>query len=488
MAMRTLLRLGTIWLAALPPGLAVGCASSAEEGGPIVLTPGQDIQAIVSSAPEGARFLFEPGIYRQQTIYPKHRQAFTGQDGVILSGAMELTSWTKVSGLWQADGLPLPLDAHGECVDGGNLCTLREDLFVDGRLYERVASLLDLGPERWYYEDGRAYLADDPTGRSVELGVTPLAFGGDAEHVVIESLVVEKYAPDAQYGAIHLEHARGWLISDVTVRWNHGLGLFFGPGTRVIGGSFNHNGQMGMGGHGEGSAVEGVEIAFNNYAGYDAGWEAGGTKFANTTGLVVRGSCVHHNEGPGLWTDIDNIHTLYEDNKVFLNANDGIKHEISYDAVIRNNVVAQNGTSGFDVWLWGSQILIQNSGNVEVYGNLVEVSGRFGNGIGVIQQDRGDGAHGPWSALNVAVHDNTIAHRGSYGQNGLVTDTDGDGFWDEAGNSFDRNTYVVADGDHEYWTSHDRGAVWDDFLGLGYEHAGELIVGGREPVKLSCAR
>ena len=40
-------------------------------------------------------------------------------------------------------------------------------------------------------------------------------------------------------------------------------------------------------------------------------------------------------------------------------------------------MVAHNGTSGFDVWLWGSQILIQNSANVEVYDNLVEVSDRL---------------------------------------------------------------------------------------------------------------
>ena len=86
-----------------------------------------------------------------------------------------------------------------------------------------------------------------------------------------------------------------------------------------------------------------MEIAFNNYAGYKADWEAGGTKFWATTGLVVRNSCVHHNAGPGLWTDYDNIDTLYEGNIVFSNANDGIKHEISYDAIIRDNIVAGNG-------------------------------------------------------------------------------------------------------------------------------------------------
>ena len=229
---------------------------------------------------------------------------------------------------------------------------------------------------------------------------------------MLENLVVEKYASDAQQGAIYPDRARGWRISDVTARWNHGVGLSFGPETRVSGGSFSHNGQLGIGGTGEGSTIEGVEIAFNNYAGYNSGWEAGGTKFWETKDLIVRDSCIHHNGGPGLWTDNDNIGALYEGNKVFMNADDGIKHEISYDATIRNNIVAHNGTSGFDIWLWGSQILIQNSSNVEVYGNLVEVSDGFGNGIGVIYQDRGEGAlaHGRRSTIRfITIRSFTVA-------------------------------------------------------------------------------
>ena len=83
----------------------------------ITVQPGQNIQQTVDDAPEGTRFVFAPGIYRQQTIIPKNRQEFIGQDGVVLSGAMALTAWTNVAGLWQTDGLPAPLDFHGDCED-----------------------------------------------------------------------------------------------------------------------------------------------------------------------------------------------------------------------------------------------------------------------------------------------------------------------------------------------------------------------------------
>jgi hypothetical protein len=466
--------------------VSTGSVSCASEDGATILRPGQDIRSIVAGAPEGARFVFEPGVYRGQTIYPKDRQRFVGRDGAVLNGAMELTAWRQVSGFWQTDGLPEPLDFHGDCEDDRELCNRREDLFVDGRIYERRSSLDGLGPAQWYYENGRAWLADDPTGRLVELSVTPVAFAGEARDVVIENLVVEKYASDAQQGAINLDGARGWLVADVTARWNHGVGLFFGPETRVSGGSFSHNGQLGIGGTGEGSTIDGVEIAFNNYAGYNSGWEAGGTKFARTKNLIVRNSCVHHNAGPGLWTDIDNVDVLYEGNKVFLNTDDGIKHEISYDAIIRNNVVAHNGTSGFDVWLWGSQILIQNSANVEVYGNLVEVSDSFGNGIGIIHQDRGEGEHGPWHAIHNWVHHNTIVHLGRHGQNGVVMDTDEDWYWAEADNRFDWNRYIVPTPRSGYWTAHGSGGGWDHIRDLGLERNGELIVAQRPPMELSC--
>lgn len=478
--------LAMAWLATLALTVGAGCVGAAERPGTVVVRPGESLQEIVEGAPEGTTFRLEPGIYRGQTIRPKSRQRFIGHDGAILNGAIELGSWTRRSALWLSAALPPALPFHGECDDGRPLCGHREDLFVDDRLYQRVASLDELGPGRWYREADRAYLADDPTGRAVELGVTPLAFAGTAEGVVLENLIVEKYAPGAQRGAIYGDDGRGWLIAGVTARWNHGAGLGFGPHTRVIGGSFSHNGQLGIGGLGEGSLVQGVEIAFNNYAGYDPDWEAGGTKFWETTGLIVRDSCVHHNGGPGLWSDNDNLDLLYENNKVFLNAGDGIKHEISSQAIIRNNIAARNGTGRFDQWLWGSQILVQNSSDVQVYRNLVEVAGSFGNGIGVIHQDRGRGAYGPWDAANNRIHDNTIVHLGGFGQSGIVADT-GDGWvWSDGGNSFDDNRYVVADAMVEHWTSNDRSGRWTDVRGLDLERNGELIVDQRAPMPLLC--
>ena len=481
-------KLIVLWFAVL--AVAVGISCETNRDGIVTLEPGQDLQGIVASSPAGTRFHLSPGIYRLQTIYPRHRQEFIGQDGVILSGAMELETWQKEDGFWVAEGLPPPLGSHGNCKEGRELCAFPEDLFIDDQVYERVGSLGELGPRTWFYEDGRAYLADDPRGRLVELGVTPLAFGGTASDVVLRNLTVEKYASKAQRGAIDLRDARGWVLANVTARWNHGVALYVGSATHVQGGSFSHNGQLGMGGGGEGATIDGAEIAFNNYAGFRQGWEAGGTKFSRAKALVVRNTCVHHNEGPGLWTDIDNIDVLYEGNTVFSNANDGIKHEISYDAIIRNNVAADNGWEHYE-WLWGSQILVQNSRNVEVYENTVEVPSEFGNGISVVHQDRGDasdGKYGAWDAVNNNVHHNTIVYLNSRGQSGVARDADEDWFWQTSDNKFDWNTYVVADEEIEHWEFDDRSKSWDGVGELGYERNGKVIIERRRPMQLSCDR
>jgi hypothetical protein len=53
-------------------------ATSAPTGA-IILHPGDNISALVSAAPTGTTFYFEPGVYRGVSLAPKDGQAFIGQ-------------------------------------------------------------------------------------------------------------------------------------------------------------------------------------------------------------------------------------------------------------------------------------------------------------------------------------------------------------------------------------------------------------------------
>lgn len=449
--------------------------------------PQDDLNAIVQRNPENTVFVLEPGIYRRQSIEPKNGQQFVGKDGAILSGAVVLKNWSKEGDFWIAKGLPDPLEPHGECLDISPGCRFREDLFVNDKVYKRVLSRAEIGPQTWYFEGHEAYLLDDPSGKRVELSVTPRAFSGKASNVQLRNLTVEKYASQAQSGAIEARRGRNWSFIDVTARWNHGIGLFVGQGTRIVNGSYSHNGQMGLGGSGGDVVIDGPEIAYNNYAGFSYGWEAGGFKFVDTQHLVVRNACVHHNNGVGMWNDIDNIDTVFEQNKVFDNFRIGIAQEISYSAKIRNNIVAHNARHR-DGWLWGSQILIQNSQNVEVYGNVVEVAADYGNGIGVIHQKRGDGKYGPYVSMNNYVHDNRIIHLGVHGRSGFAVDYERDWFFTKGNNRFDDNTYVVPNREGRYWMLRDGNRDWKGVQAAKMEQDGRLVVQKLRPMKLTCDR
>ena len=297
-----------------------------------------------------------------------------------------------------------------------------ETVFLDNTPLKPVDALSKVVPGTFYfdYAADKIYIADNPTGHAIEAGKLTDAFHGSATNVTVQNLVIEKYDPQIQDGAI--QGGRGWTIQNNEVRLNYAVGIIGEDGSKLIGNYVHDNGQMGLGGFGDNILVQGNEIAKNGYwSGIDVLWEGGGFKFANTDNLVVRGNYSHDNNGIGMWTDIDNIHTLYEDNVVVHNGMGGISHEISYQAIIRNNTLIGNGADDPRSWWWGNEIQIQNSQNVEVYGNRVEMTGG-GNGIVIIQQNRGSGTFGTHTTTGNQIHDNIIVDHDGEGYIGGVAD------------------------------------------------------------------
>jgi parallel beta-helix repeat protein len=293
-------------------------------------------------------------------------------------------------------------------------------------------------------KDGQVFLG--AAGAKLDGGdATQYAFHGSANDVVIRGLEIAYYAAPPHFGAVYVSGSR-WIVANNEIHHTRGEGVAVRddlwtrsnpaavPRDNVIRDNhIHHNHHLGIAVRGTvGTIIEGNEISYNNWLGeYDGGWEAGGTKFWETEGLIARNNYSHHNVGPGLWSDHDNNNTLYEGNTIEDNTGPGIFHEISYSAVIRNNTIRRNGLSQ-SVWLWGAGILIAASPDIEVYGNLVEGNG---NGISLIQQNRGSGNRGPWVVKNVNVYNNTVTG----GKSGAVQDMGDNSIFST--NSFRDNTY-----------------------------------------------
>ncbi len=443
--------------------------------GAVAVGPNDDLAAIVSAAPRGTHFVLLPGVHRDGEIAPKDNMTFQGIDGAVLNGSRALEGFEKTTDGWEMGGLNLNMERHGECVEGYEACALRNDLYVDDEMLWRVDDRDQLTSGTWWSDGRTIVMADDPTGHKVEVSILEYAFRSDADSVTIDNLIVEKYAAMAQRGAIQAqaaaEGARGtnWLIENSEVRLNHGAGIKAGDDTVIRNTRAHHNGQQGITGAGSNNVlIEASEIDNNNLRGFNWGWEAAGTKFTTTSGLVVRDTVVHDNLGPGLWTDIECYDTTYENNVVYGNVAPGIFHEISYDAVIRGNEVYDNGFISRD-WLWGAGILVAASSGVEVYDNTVTNNA---DGIAGIQQLREENGE-LYRLEDLHVHDNTITMW--YGQTGVVQDMGDPSVFTDRNIVFEDNTYIGAIGKAFAWDDSD--LDWEGWLATG-QGRGSVISDG----------
>lgn len=267
-------------------------------------------------------------------------------------------------------------------------------------------------------------------------------------NVRIRGLVITRYNTRPQFGAVTAgdstgREGRDWVVEDNEISRNAGVAVRIASGMQLLRNSLQHNGQAGVSGVGHSVLVEGNEIAFNNPArAFDYEWEAGGAKFVLTDSLIVRDNYIHDNIGPGLWTDIQNINTLYEGNRIENNADVGIYHEISYRATIRNNTIRGNGWDRLGrlmIWGRGAGILISASTNVDITGNIVAGNAQ---GITAFQQNRGSGRFGVHRLADILVWSNTIEM--NVGGSGIAQDSSDPDLFAPARNiRFYENRYIL---------------------------------------------
>lgn len=484
------------------------------------LTTASNIQTALTAGATGAVFLLAAGTYRPTTNYtattgivPKQDQTVYFAYGAVLSGAAVLSSWTtsgsdffatRASGTAAAAAPDNPGDGNRCAITG---CENRHDVFYDGAPLVRVASQAALGTGKFWedFTNNRVYIRDTPTGHTVEQAVATFLVHPTASGVKVRNGTLQMAANAAQVAAVEMDGANG-LVEACEVRYNHGHAIGSnGNNTVVRRNKIHHQMQMGAGGEGDDCLWEYNEINHNNRDGsYDAGWEAGGTKWALCDRLTLRGNWSHHNKGIGLWCDINLGAVVYEDN--YVNDNDlwGIFYEIAYGEVtsgdglkthIRRNICDNNGTFNGSQGFWDTgQIVVSASRDVEVYQNTV----RGWDGIGCTAQLRTDhtDARGAHQVRNVHVYDNDIESTYTSGLDGwgnaagIKTDdtvNQDPEVWTTQGNQFGGsagagNRYYVPSSTYQHWTWRaDLGtnfATWAQWQGYGQDTNGTRTVGG----------
>lgn len=244
----------------------------------VEVQPGDDLQRALDHAGKGATVCFTRGTYRlTRPLRPWANQTLVGR-GAVLTGSTVLHGFRRTAHGWTVSGQEQQGDRNGECARG-TACTFPDDVCRDGTRLERVlaADLLRRGTFFFDYRRDEITVYDDPSGPVLEAMLAPTGILSRAgrDGVTATGFVVQQMASRAQHGAIETT-ASDWRIIDNTVQVNHGAGITSTGHVRIAGNTVRDNGQLGIGGTGESTYVVGNEIAGNNTAGFDPGWEAGG--------------------------------------------------------------------------------------------------------------------------------------------------------------------------------------------------------------------
>jgi hypothetical protein len=432
------------------PMLAVFLFSAASFA-QVTLHPGDDVPKMVTSKPAGTTFVFTPGTYRlSHPIMPKENDKFMGATPceppasactAIISGGAVIGSLAKPDGgnysvPNQTQHFPRGVTTNN-CDAGWLACIYPEDLYFDGVPYRHLDSqtLPPIGPHEWWfdYPNHIIYFHDDPAGHTVETSVLNYAFGGPANHVMIQYLTIQEFANMYPAGAIGVSHGpdalvqgTDWTVDHCEIRLNHGAGVRIGYRMHILNNYIHDNGQMGIGG-GLGTPnnpvtestnaeilIQGNTINHNDYAHFAPGFGAGGFKVGATSGVSLRHNKIEHNEGSGIHFDEDSQDEFVDGNIIIDNSDgDALVQEIGEGrSVFRNNIVLRNGAHvNSDNWAY--QISVRSSTGVEIYCNVMEVpaADKGVNAWGVGSSPRGSDKYPPFAphiSTGNSVHHNTI--------------------------------------------------------------------------------
>jgi hypothetical protein len=202
--------------------------------------------------------------------------------------------------------------------------------------------------------------------------------------------------------------------------------------------------------------------------------DGGASKLLGTTNDSVIGNYIHDNGGNGIWFDTDNTGVLVQGNRVSVNTQDGkaiFMEQNDGTAIIRNNwiSVGRGGEAG---------ILINNSSNEQIYGNVVRMASTSAGGAIHIFFDA---SRTGYDTTNNSVHDNTVALKGSAtiaASVSCVNVTDCSPFWTTKGNGFQANEYVLSAGTGKHWVL-GSAVTWKQWRAAGFDTNGSRRSVGR---------
>jgi parallel beta-helix repeat protein len=350
----------------------VSNATSPPTTDPSVIKPtcSASLQALVNAASPGAVVEVPGGCIYRETLTINKPLTLKGALGAEIRGSdvWPSSEFTLTGGLYKSTTTVPTLDADTSalCEGSSDRCHQPEQVYLDGVALKQVANTATPVSGEFKIDSNRnVYLADDPSGKKVEVTTRNMWINGAGNGVTVDDIVFKHAAADGIK-----PRGESWTVEDCDLSYAHQANLRMSQGAGYVSqrNKLHHGGQMGMGGNNSSVQVLSNDIYANNIEEYKHSWAAGGMKLSNGNTLVIDGNHFHHNHGNGLWTDVPNSpqNITISNNRVEHNEDHGIRFEVSTNGNIYGNTVWENG------WVGGGYgISLNASSSARVHHNTV---------------------------------------------------------------------------------------------------------------------
>ena len=343
--------------------------------------PFKTISRAMTNLVPGDTVIIRSGIYRETPVL-----TISGAEGkpiviraeqganVIIRGSDLVTSWNREAPGVYSTPFTLKSPVSEARLKQLGFAVYGEQVFVNDSLLKLVPSVADLEKNTFYVDRNnqkiiiRLPIEKTPENSVIEVSTRMNWFDIRADYIVVSGLKMERSYATVQKGGF-LIRGNDWLIenNDFSLSGGGKGASFSGNNGIVRNNNIHHNGQMGFSLVGRKILFEQNRVYNNNTNKYQP-WEQGGCKIAHAYECIIRrNSFTDEVYGPGLWLDIDNYNNSIEQNFFDNCGHAAIMIEISYNNLIRNNIILN---SCYHAWC-GSGILIQLSCKTRIYNNLI---------------------------------------------------------------------------------------------------------------------
>lgn len=357
-----------------------GTGPPAPEGALFVSTSGTDgargtrsdplrtLGEAVRTASPAATIVLRSGTYRESIGVVRKRLHIRSYPGerVWLKGSEVVDAWERTGRGWMHDGwspdfcrdcfIPEIIDPRHP--NAG----LADMVFLDGEPLRQVAERAAVTEGTFFVDPDEETLliGNDPEGRTVEAAARSwlLQFDGPrAAGSSLRGIGVAHYASRQEYGregAMVVVNSAKVTLENNAFSWAASSGAaVFAPGARVVDNVFSDNGLVGMmANRADGIRMSGNLVTRNNrehFALSGPAIGAAGVKITRTARPVVRRNSFVDNTGAGWWCDLGCTNAAVLGNTTRGNVKHGLFYEVSSDALIASNLIAENRGLGVKI-------------------------------------------------------------------------------------------------------------------------------------------